>query len=241
MKWEPVLAMAAVLALGVWLVMGPGGANSGLPELRPGARTVELRLAREKGALEIYEAPDGERSYRVLMRGAPPGPAVDAEEFDALLPPGFAQRLAPHDSSWLFSLFNISSWASFAWIAVGFGGQIVFSGRFLIQWLVSEKKRQSVVPEAFWWMSLLGGVLLFAYFVWRRDVVGVVGQSSGLVIYARNIRLIHKRKARDRRRALKAELASAVEPSLEEPLQAPLSPSMSELDPDPPAAPDRPA
>jgi lipid-A-disaccharide synthase-like uncharacterized protein len=70
----------------------------------------------------------------------------------------------------------------------------------LLQWFVSERKRESVIPEAFWWLSLIGGVALFAYFVWRQDIVGVLGQSSGLVIYARNIRLIYKQ----RKRALEA-------------------------------------
>ncbi|MBL8747241.1 MAG: lipid-A-disaccharide synthase N-terminal domain-containing protein [Phycisphaerae bacterium] len=85
------------------------------------------------------------------------------------------------------------------WVALGFGGQIAFSGRMLLQWFVSEREKQSIVPSAFWWMSLIGGAMLFAYFVWRQDVVGVLGQSSGLVIYGRNIRLIHKRKRRETR------------------------------------------
>jgi len=61
---------------------------------------------------------------------------------------------------------------------------------------VSEKQRESVVPEAFWWLSLVGGVFLFVYFVWRQDIVGVLGQSSGVVIYARNLWLIRKRRRR---------------------------------------------
>jgi lipid-A-disaccharide synthase-like uncharacterized protein len=66
----------------------------------------------------------------------------------------------------------------------------------MIQWIVSERQKQSVVPEAFWWLSLAGGIALFAYFAWRQDIVGVLGQTSGVVIYARNIRLIHKRRRR---------------------------------------------
>jgi hypothetical protein len=54
-----------------------------------------------------------------------------------------------------------------------------------------------VIPASFWWLSLFGGVALFAYFVWRQDFVGVLGQSSGIVIYARNIRLIYKRRRRE--------------------------------------------
>jgi lipid-A-disaccharide synthase-like uncharacterized protein len=99
----------------------------------------------------------------------------------------------------VFGWLRITSWASLAWVAIGFGGQIAFSGRMLVQWFVSEKERRSTVPEAFWWMSLIGGVMLFAYFAWRQDLVGVIGQTSGLVIYARNIRLIYKQRRRDRR------------------------------------------
>jgi lipid-A-disaccharide synthase-like uncharacterized protein len=54
-----------------------------------------------------------------------------------------------------------------------------------------------VITPSFWWFSLLGGVCLFAYFVWRQDAVGVIGQSSGIVIYARNLRLIAKQKRRE--------------------------------------------
>jgi lipid-A-disaccharide synthase-like uncharacterized protein len=83
------------------------------------------------------------------------------------------------------------------WISVGFGGQILFSGRMFLQWLISERHKHSVITPSFWWFSLLGGVCLFAYFVWRQDVVGVIGQSSGIVIYARNLRLIAKQKRRE--------------------------------------------
>jgi len=87
------------------------------------------------------------------------------------------------------------------WLAAGLGGNAVFASRFLIQWIVSEKERRSVIPDIFWWISLIGAVCLFAYFAWRRDIVGVLGQSSGVVIYARNLRLIHKQKRREAREA----------------------------------------
>lgn len=208
MKWEPALAMAGVIALGMWLVTGPG-AHPGVPQLRPGARTVELRLGNDKGALEIFESDQGQRSYRMLFRDGSAGQAVSEDELRGIVPPAVFERATQAQTNWLFRLFNITSWPSLVWIAIGFGGQLVFSGRFLIQWIVSEKKRQSVVPEAFWWLSLCGGVCLFTYFVWRQDIVGVLGQSSGLVIYARNIRLIHKRRKRDARAAAKAAAAAA--------------------------------
>ena len=80
------------------------------------------------------------------------------------------------------------------WIAVGLLGQLFFTSRFLIQWIVSERRRESVIPLAFWWFSLLGGVTLLSYAVWRRDPVFILGQATGLVVYTRNLALIGRRR-----------------------------------------------
>ena len=80
------------------------------------------------------------------------------------------------------------------WIAIGFAGQAMFTSRFLIQWLVSERRRESVIPLAFWWFSLLGGVTLLSYAVWRQDPVFIIGQATGLVVYSRNLVLIGRRR-----------------------------------------------
>lgn len=82
------------------------------------------------------------------------------------------------------------------WMAVGFLGQALFSMRFIVQWLTSEIRGASVVPTAFWWFSITGGIALFAYAVWRRDPVFIVGQATGLAIYARNIKLITRQTNR---------------------------------------------
>ncbi|HET6629807.1 MAG TPA: lipid-A-disaccharide synthase N-terminal domain-containing protein [Woeseiaceae bacterium] len=78
------------------------------------------------------------------------------------------------------------------WLAVGFVGQACFFSRFLVQWLASEKARQSVFPMAFWYFSLAGGVLLLSYAIYRRDPVFILGQSTGAFIYLRNIYLRKK-------------------------------------------------
>ena len=83
------------------------------------------------------------------------------------------------------------------WIAIGFLGQIFFTSRFLIQWIVSERRRESVIPIAFWWFSLLGGVTLLSYAIWRRDPVFILGQATGLVVYTRNLALIWRRRRED--------------------------------------------
>ena len=81
--------------------------------------------------------------------------------------------------------------AELAWILVGLGGQILFMMRFVVQWIVSEKAKRSVIPVAFWWLSIGGAVILLAYAIYRADPVFILGQSLGFFIYARNLWLIH--------------------------------------------------
>lgn len=82
------------------------------------------------------------------------------------------------------------------WLAVGFLGQALFTARFLVQWLASERERDAVVPVAFWWLSLVGGASLLAYAIARRDPVIIFGQSIGLFVYARNLVLIDRARRR---------------------------------------------
>lgn len=93
------------------------------------------------------------------------------------------------------------------WLTIGFLGQGLFTARFLVQWMASEKKRDAVVPVAFWWLSLLGGAALLAYAIARRDPVIVVGQSMGLFIYVRNLMLIDRARRRLERPAVAGDRA----------------------------------
>jgi lipid-A-disaccharide synthase-like uncharacterized protein len=86
-------------------------------------------------------------------------------------------------------------WLTF-WLLIGFLGQAFFTARFLVQWLVSERKCDSVVPVVFWWLSLLGGMALLAYAIFRRDPVIIVGQAMGLFVYTRNLMLVGKARRR---------------------------------------------
>jgi lipid-A-disaccharide synthase-like uncharacterized protein len=81
------------------------------------------------------------------------------------------------------------------WLGVGFLGQALFSARFIVQWVVSEKRRRSVTPVAFWYFSLAGGVILLSYAIHRRDTVFIVGQAAGLLVYVRNLMLIARPRA----------------------------------------------
>jgi lipid-A-disaccharide synthase-like uncharacterized protein len=92
--------------------------------------------------------------------------------------------------------------AGHTWIAIGFAGQALFTLRFLAQWIASERAHRSTVPVAFWWLSLAGGLVLFAYALHRRDPVFAVGQGSGLAIYVRNLVLIGRQRRGDRSVAL---------------------------------------
>ena len=78
------------------------------------------------------------------------------------------------------------------WIAVGFLGQGLFFGRWIIQWLVSERSAESTVPVAFWYMSLIGGLITLAYAIYRLDPVFIAGQSFGAIVYIRNLMLIYR-------------------------------------------------
>lgn len=84
------------------------------------------------------------------------------------------------------------------WIAIGLAGQALFSARFILQWLASEKARRSVVPKAFWYFSLGGSAVLLAYAIHRADPVFMLGQATGFAIYLRNLWLIEV----DHRRSL---------------------------------------
>ena len=84
--------------------------------------------------------------------------------------------------------------ANSIWLAVGFAGQLMFTSRFLVQWLASERVGRSIVPVAFWWFSLAGGATLLAYALWRRDPVFAIGQASGLFIFTRNLVLIERNR-----------------------------------------------
>ena len=76
------------------------------------------------------------------------------------------------------------------WIGIGLTAQALFSMRFIVQWLATEKARASIIPETFWYFSFAGGAMLLAYAIYRMDPVFILGQAMGLVIYARNIYFI---------------------------------------------------
>lgn len=92
----------------------------------------------------------------------------------------------------LMAFLKVETRFELAWVAFGLVGQLMFSARFLVQWLASERARRSIIPTAFWYFSLAGGLTLLTYAIYRQDPVFILGQSLGVFIYTRNLWLIHK-------------------------------------------------
>jgi lipid-A-disaccharide synthase-like uncharacterized protein len=84
----------------------------------------------------------------------------------------------------------------FIWVAIGFIGQGIFFMRWVVQWLASERSAESRVPIAFWYLSLIGGLITLAYAIYRKDPVFIAGQSIGAFVYIRNLMLIYKTSIR---------------------------------------------
>ncbi|WP_420712601.1 lipid-A-disaccharide synthase N-terminal domain-containing protein [Frigidibacter sp. RF13] len=90
------------------------------------------------------------------------------------------------------ALMHVDNRAELLWVAFGLFGQLMFTGRFLVQWIASERAKRSVVPVMFWYFSLAGGVILLSYAIYRKDPVFILGQSLGVFIYLRNLWLIRQ-------------------------------------------------
>jgi lipid-A-disaccharide synthase-like uncharacterized protein len=176
-----------VVAMIAAAVVAAGSTNAAEPEQGAG-NPLEVRLKPAPDGVDkmhIERLEDG--SYRVIVttidgrrRHLQPGEFLAWIERDA------------RERRFLYRLLNITSPVGVAWVLLGLLGQVVFAGRMVFQWLVSERQRRSVVPVGFWWMSLVGATMMLTYFVWRRDIIGILGQSTGWMIYVRNLWLIHR-------------------------------------------------
>jgi lipid-A-disaccharide synthase-like uncharacterized protein len=98
--------------------------------------------------------------------------------------------------AWLRDVFHVANTTELLWVLFGLAAQLMFTARFLLQWIASERQKKSVVPLSFWYFSILGGVMLLAYAMYRADPVFILGQALGVVIYARNLWLIYAERRR---------------------------------------------
>lgn len=94
----------------------------------------------------------------------------------------------------MFNFFQSLSSIELFFLIIGFFGQGVFASRFIVQWIYSEKKGESVIPIIFWYLSIVGGICLLIYAIFRKDPVIILGQSFGILVYTRNLILIYRKK-----------------------------------------------
>jgi len=88
------------------------------------------------------------------------------------------------------------------WLIIGLAGQILFGLRFLVQWICSEVKKESHIPVVFWYFSISGGMILLVYAIHRKDPVFILGQSMGLIVYVRNLRLIYIKEKKEKNKSI---------------------------------------
>ena len=92
---------------------------------------------------------------------------------------------------------NVTNWVQDhwnLWTLIGLGGQTLFMMRFIVQWIASERAKKSVMPDIFWYFSLGGGLIVLIYGLHQMEPVIILGQLPGVVVYSRNLWLIHKHK-----------------------------------------------
>ncbi len=197
------LAFAAFLFVGAWLAVGEDWLRG---EPAAGPPRFEWILDGRKVPVEVRGV-EGAYEYRVLGGGHEDEGWIPGDRFQSLV---LAETARQSERHVVLRFFNASSWASFVWVLVGLTGQLCFFGRMFLQWLASERASASVVPPVFWWLSLFGGVCLLSYFVWRLDPIGVLGQSTGVAVYLRNLWLIRgpQRAARSAESMARASASS---------------------------------
>jgi lipid-A-disaccharide synthase-like uncharacterized protein len=163
-------------------------------EMEGAPARLKVDLSGAKNNVKVVRLKDGSIGYVVKRLGAGEDRLLTPAEFAQLF---YEQQT--EERSWLgkmlFFAFNTTSPIGIAWVSIGLGGQVIFMGRMLVQWFVSEKSKRSVIPVSFWWMSLIGSTMLLVYFIWRRDIVGILGNATGWVVYIRNLILIHRSRS----------------------------------------------
>ena len=183
---KPAVMMAtATLLLGTFPVLAKAQVDG--PAGEPGATPSIAIKVKPNDVKRVELQPDGDDDFRyALTYGDGSTQNMTPEAYAALLYEDRSHRW------FVFRLLNIHSGFGFAWVTLGLVGQVLFAGRMVVQWIASERHQRSLVPVQFWWMSLGGASMLLVYFIWRRDIVGILGQSVGWIIYVRNLYFIYR-------------------------------------------------
>lgn len=174
MIWVSVILLAPTL---VWLLLvqfglAPRPGEALFPPFNMSDRVWEIPIEGEPGNLRVVY---GEQELTP----------------DELIEIVYERQQSSRGVVGLFNVLDITSWVSLGWVAFGLLGQAIFAGRMIVQWIAAEKAKASVVPPIFWWMSLLGSSMLIIYFIWRVEVVGILGQATGWFVYVRNLWFIY--------------------------------------------------
>lgn len=140
---------------------------------------ADIKLADSRAQVYLQRSPDGSIQYFLWH----PGGSLEKISGDDLA----NQIYQAAQGGAASSFFGNSSPTLLFWLGLGLFGQLLFTGRLVVQWIASERKGASIVPPMFWWMSLVGSLLLLSYFLWRRDPIGLLGQAFGSFVYLRNI------------------------------------------------------
>jgi lipid-A-disaccharide synthase-like uncharacterized protein len=145
----------------------------------PNAVRADIKLTEPRDQVYLQRDSAGRLQY-FIWHSSGSAEKIDADQL--------ADRLYSAGSqSGILASLGASSTAVLFWLGIGLFGQILFTGRMIVQYVASQRKGTSVVPPMFWWMSLVGSLLLLAYFLWRRDPIGLLGQAFGSFVYLRNI------------------------------------------------------
>jgi lipid-A-disaccharide synthase-like uncharacterized protein len=179
------LEIGLIVGLAIWVYRS---LTEKSPIERAGGVEVVVQLPDASDKAVLYRGDDQQYRYAVKQND---GQVVDltADQLAARL---HRERVG---RSWAQKVLNVSNPFGYVWVGLGLFGQVLFTGRMVVQWLVSEREKKSTVPPIFWWMSLAGSTMLMAYFLWRRDPVGLLGQSFGWFIYLRNLWFIYRPQA----------------------------------------------
>ena len=97
----------------------------------------------------------------------------------------------------MFQYINSLNSSEIIFLIIGFVGQFIFASRFIVQWIYSEKKGESSIPIIFWYLSIVGGLSLLIYAIFRKDPVIILGQSFGILVYTRNLILIYRKNEKN--------------------------------------------